>query len=143
MPWIGSGRTAEWHWSTPSTTCCQPSISSATSMGAFGSRSSRPASPSSGLGLTTSCTRPTFPHPRRPRPSGLAQYVRYNTSRNLPPPVSDVAVGWPRDLAQLAAEARAVIETAMDAGVHLVATCPTYGAGPSEFALGKVLRQLN
>jgi aryl-alcohol dehydrogenase-like predicted oxidoreductase len=68
--------------------------------------------------------------------------MRYRSIGHLPEPVSELAIGWHRDLGQLGESAKAVVETAMEAGVNLLATSPTYGAGASEFALGRTLRQL-
>ena len=69
--------------------------------------------------------------------------MRYHTLRLLPEPVSRLALGWHTDMGRLGDKAQAVMEMAMAAGVNLVATSPIYGAGASEFALGRILRQLD
>jgi len=83
------------------------------------------------------------PSERGVRPPKARRTMRYQTIRDLPEPVSQLALGWHTDLGELGDGAQAVIQKAMDAGVNLVATSPTYGAGASEFALGRILRQLD
>src|SRR5579859_2635146 len=80
---------------------------------------------------------------RTARPVDLLGKMRYHTIRDLPEPLSQLALGWHTDLGELGDGAEAVMRMAIDAGVNLVATSPTYGAGATEFALGRILRQLD
>src|ERR1700730_2794904 len=83
------------------------------------------------------------PLPGMARRPGPQTQMRYHTLRDLPKPVSRLALGWHTTQAEPGDGAQAVVETALDAGVNLLATSPTYGAGASEFSLGRILRQID